>query len=657
MTDLFLDTATRIGRRLSATARWNADVCTWMVSTSGDWDGVSPQSPDAAGGGVYRGTAGIALFLAALYRATGGAEFARTAAGAARHALDDTPNPRPQFGFHGGRVGVAFAAAQVGRAVGDASLLAAAADHLAPLAGHEDESSIDVVAGAAGAIAPLLHLARILERPALHAMAARLAESLIQRAERGPAGWSWGDDQQTSDARHLCGMAHGAAGMGCGLLEMHAATGDRRFAYGAEQAFVYERQFFDPERGNWMDLRHSGVTRHLQRRDLDALRDEVRRNGLIPFTPRWMSAWCYGAPGIALTRLRALQLLGSDVYRQESDAALAEAVRSLDDMDNASLCHGALGNAEPLLWGADILGRPELRARAEAEGAMWAERIEAGGRPWPCGTPGRVPDPGFMLGEAGIGHFYLRLHDSATPPLLLVTAPEPAVRADPATHGAAMALAREDAAAFFARSLRVLAAEGADPLTGMLDADPRPPAALARQAVAARIAAERDEERRERLEDAVRVEVERYEMTLSIDDFTAEMQRSLLPAPAAPEDGDGTRYRLADDTRVVRTDWAWDEVESAAGGVLRVDDAAPRTAFHLLLRASNRVQARSMGVLAGLVLTEAQREPATAEEIAERVAAQGLAAEPEALLRGVREQLRSAVRAGLVTGSAATVPA
>jgi hypothetical protein len=39
---------------------------------------------------------------------------------------------------------------------------------------------------------------------------------------------------------------------------------------------------------------------------------------------------------------------------------------------------------------------------------------------WPCGVPGGVA-PSLLCGHAGIGVFYLRLHDATVPSALLVT--------------------------------------------------------------------------------------------------------------------------------------------------------------------------------------------------------------------------------------------
>ena len=87
---------------------------------------------------------------------------------------------------------------------------------------------------------------------------------------------------------------------------------------------------------------------------------------------------------------------------------------------NDCLCHGRGGNCETLIYGAQILGRPEWLHRAEEIGLQEIETCAAQRTPWPCGTYGAVEVPGLLLGLAGIGYFYLRLADPAGTPTVLI---------------------------------------------------------------------------------------------------------------------------------------------------------------------------------------------------------------------------------------------
>jgi hypothetical protein len=64
---------------------------------------------------------------------------------------------------------------------------------------------------------------------------------------------------------------------------------------------------------------------------------------------------------------------------------------------------------------------PPLRAAARAAGRALIDKYAASGS-WPSGVATAGPNPSLMLGNAGIGMHFLRLHAPETvPPLLIVT--------------------------------------------------------------------------------------------------------------------------------------------------------------------------------------------------------------------------------------------
>ena len=61
---------------------------------------------------------------------------------------------------------------------------------------------------------------------------------------------------------------------------------------------------------------------------------------------------------------------------------------------------------------------------AQQLGRKGMEIYEKNRLPWPCGVPGGGDTPNLLLGLAGIGYFYLRLHDPATVPSVLLILPK-----------------------------------------------------------------------------------------------------------------------------------------------------------------------------------------------------------------------------------------
>ena len=420
---LFRETAAALGARICRDALWGQGVCNWigfsMEILGGRWRHVHR----AYGGDLYSGTSGIALFLARLHAVTGERMFKRTALGAIRHALEHGAGeiaPAARIGAYSGWTGLAEAALQIAVLLGEDSLRAPALALLEEAACGEIGRNFDLLAGCAGAI-PLLLRARAGHGghpgpETLTAAAMRLGDHLLATAARDDAGWSWGEfgTPGVKQRGNLLGFSHGAGGIGWALLELHHATGEARFREAGEGAFRYERHWFDAAHGNWPDLRDPEVA-----------------GSAAPASdaPAFMTAWCHGAAGIGLSRLRAWDLSGSAESRQEAEIAVATTLENLRggtemSQTNDSLCHGRGGNCETLIYGAEILGRPGWLRRAEECGLQEIEACAVQRVPWPCGTYGSVEVPGLMLGLAGIGYFYLRLADPAGTPSVLIPLPE-----------------------------------------------------------------------------------------------------------------------------------------------------------------------------------------------------------------------------------------
>ena len=60
---------------------------------------------------------------------------------------------------------------------------------------------------------------------------------------------------------------------------------------------------------------------------------------------------------------------------------------------------------------------------AEGVGRIGQAQYVQQNLPWPCGVMGGWETPNLMLGLAGIGYFYLRLHDPAMIPSTLLVHP------------------------------------------------------------------------------------------------------------------------------------------------------------------------------------------------------------------------------------------
>jgi hypothetical protein len=419
-----LDSAARIGRALCRQAVWDREgaCCNWVGGRIDDQAGAP--ALQALGYDLYGGSAGIALFLAELYSLTSDPEFQRTALGAVARSIrqiERRPDPQASpFGFFSGDLGVAYAACRAGELLeldGAGDRVTSVLDRVARAAAAAAPGvEMDVIGGHAGAIPALLVLSRNDAFRGCREVALVLGEALVRVADRqGPAfAWPPAARGAPEESRFLTGLAHGASGFGLALMELHAATGRADFLEAARGAFAYEDALFDPGHGNWPDLRPSGLS----------------GSGADPGAPRFAVAWCHGAGGIALARLRAAAL---DPDRGAAHAAtariaLATSLAALDrrleeSQGDVCLCHGLSGLAEVVGIAGELSNNAAYRDRAAEVLSVLVLRHSVKAD-WPTGLVRGGPNPSLMLGTAGIGHALLRRHDPARVPPVLILLPE-----------------------------------------------------------------------------------------------------------------------------------------------------------------------------------------------------------------------------------------
>ena len=428
----FLGVAAAIGDVLCRDALWDGERCNLGGASIDPVEGQWTPVWRTFGPGLYEGTAGIALFLAQLYAATGDVKHAMTAIGCMRQALsiEGTIPSGSALSFYSGTVGIAYVADTVGRLCAHPDISGESNQLLRRLIEIDPGSQeSDVISGLAGAIPALLALAHRqgLLSQALRDFAVRLGDVLFTRARRHEGmAWSW-PAQGFVGGHDLVGYSHGTAGIACAFLELLALTGEARFRDAAIGALVYERGWYDANERNWPDLRSTGESE------------------AAPLS--YPVFWCHGATGIGFARLRCLALARKQTlweeaeiaFWQEAHIALETTARAIDMVlepgrdtpdVNFSLCHGLTGNADLFLYAEEILGQGEdvhaLVRRARAVGELGIVRHVSGARraPWPCGVPGAGETSGLMLGLAGIGHFYLRLAEPTGTPTPLIIEPE-----------------------------------------------------------------------------------------------------------------------------------------------------------------------------------------------------------------------------------------
>lgn len=381
-----ISAATAIGEHLAAGAFRGPDDVTWTgvtLHSEGQWQWVvAPLEV-----GLYQGVAGVGLFLACLAELTGREDFSdlalRCAPPLLRHLASHEPEGFANVGAYSGRASLLYVLSHLAAMWRRPELLAEALESLPELSVQvECDRGLDLMSGVAGCAVVLLDLHRQTGDGRLLKLARRCGERLRATAVapvEGGAAWI-----STAAAEPLAGFSHGAAGIAWALLRLADACGEPAFGDLAQRALDFERALFLPEASNWMD-----------RRRFKEAPPDFRS-----------TAWCHGAPGVALARLLSLPLLDDAKVRGEIAVGLAETVRS-GFGGNHSLCHGDLGNLDILLLAAARTGDERWRQEAFRQAARVCDEAVCG--VWRCGLPRHQESPGLMIGLAGIGYGLLRL--------------------------------------------------------------------------------------------------------------------------------------------------------------------------------------------------------------------------------------------------------
>lgn len=348
--------------------------------------------PRALGYDLYDGSAGVALFLAALAKVTGNQECRDLALKALQptssvwQSSDLTLTDRliRNFGIGAGKGNgsIVYTLVRCSQFLNEPTLLEDALTVVSLLNKEyiSGDRKFDLVSGAAGLLLGLLAFYDATKDSQALELAKTCGYHLVDSRVTSDNGFSaW----PTVGDKLLTGIAHGAAGIAYALLRLSEVVPDPVFQEAAESAIAYENNLFSPQTQNWRDLRSDKQI--------------------------FGTSWCNGAPGIGLARLGGLSTLDNEAIRQDIEIALKTTQEiSLQQIDH--LCCGNLGRAELFLVAGLLLKRNELTEIAQKQAAYVVNRAKKTGyfQIFPGNFRG-IYNPGFFQGMAGIGYQLLRL--------------------------------------------------------------------------------------------------------------------------------------------------------------------------------------------------------------------------------------------------------
>ena len=384
----------------------------------------TPSSAHAAPSTLYHGSAGIVLYYLELHRATGDRAFLDIAISGGDTLLGDVDTASDDsIAIYSGLPGSMFVLNEVALASGHARFrtgarratariieraqpLGSGVGWIEPIPFSDitgitgEREVLDLSIGAAGAGVALLYAHRHgLDDRAL-GCARRTADRLIDMSIEGEGGPNWlmmADMPFPFDAPNF---AHGAAGVGYFLADLHRCTDTQTYLDVAIAAAGYVQAHAAPSGPGGLLVCHTE-----QQPDLHYL------------------GVCHGPPGTGRFMFLLHEITGDrawlDWIHANMDGLLATGApesRSRGLWQNFGQCCGDAGIGDYALWLARATGNPKYVEVAEriAAHVLGASDDEHGGRSWSQAEHRSRPDfietqTGYMQGAAGIGSFLLHL--------------------------------------------------------------------------------------------------------------------------------------------------------------------------------------------------------------------------------------------------------
>jgi lantibiotic modifying enzyme len=384
----FLASAHRIGRSLCRDALWAGPAGNWLGWTARPIGGQLVIGKASQSAGLAHGTAGIGLFLAQLHAHTSEAIIKTTSRAAFQHAIESAN--LSDSGFFTGCAGIACAIAEASDLLNAREykthacrLFGKAMEALPPK--HSAGKGVSDSASwlSAGGIPMLLAVGRRQRLKCAIDLAVQIGERLAEI---------------TSLADPDLINPPAAAMIASALGELAATTGQHSFKLAC-----------------------------------DRLLNSIAHDHLA--TPYWPADNPAAFPDLYCETAAPLSILYAQVVRAANlhpdnaglkryagaiaDATAVSLTRPLTVGDGGyCLSHGVAGKAEVLLLAASLHERADLLPLAAAAGQSGVTHFSEARMPWPCAVPAGE-SPNLMFGLAGIGYFYLRLHDPAAVPSLL----------------------------------------------------------------------------------------------------------------------------------------------------------------------------------------------------------------------------------------------
>ena len=361
---------------------------------------------------IYNGVAGVTLFFIELYRVKKNNRYYECILQSSKWMIwYCTNNKAKSYAFYTGRLGTAYVLSLVYAMFPNKELDIAICQIIDELEQLPDDQLVinDLINGNAGIILGLMLIHEIRGGGKIIKNVERLCKLIISNSNVADRGYFW--DSNSQYMYGLCGFSHGVSGISFALAEAGYYFNNNDLIKFAEESLRYEQWQYSKNSNDWPDLRVSASENESDYiEELRKLWQNGNHNKLR--TPSFMKAWCHGAPGIGLSRIRMANITKSRKYILQLYEAVQLTRKSLEiGQKSFTLCHGNLGNAF-LLMHAYYSGKKrtadyEMLLKYALQAIEHAQRNGFYSAGFNYTT--LIDDNSLFNGTSGIGYFFLKL--------------------------------------------------------------------------------------------------------------------------------------------------------------------------------------------------------------------------------------------------------
>ena len=274
---------------------------------------------------LYDGLAGVALFIASLYKATCNHKYLEVEEVICNllfsytdkiyeNMRDDLPT-----GAFSGEGSIAYTYALLYLLIQDKRYLSYLEKQCLVLKRCVDkDKTYDVLSGNAGAILVFLYAYEVTKNQMYLIWAKKAGEVLSEQAVQYDWGKGW---VNPVSGVALTGYAHGSAGIMWAFLKLGYYSGSEKFYNIAQEALLYEDHFFDENMQDWKDLRNH---------------ENQKQSAYV---------WCHGRGGIIAARSLSAKYIAEPSVKQllVKRVGVDSIYKEGRDRSSLCLCHGLLG--------------------------------------------------------------------------------------------------------------------------------------------------------------------------------------------------------------------------------------------------------------------------------------------------------------------------